>query len=747
MKNILKKYNSMKNNSNIVSIVLLGLCVLAAYINVYKCGFVFDDKIIIVNNQNIKSFRYLTEIFTGEFFDIDMRFNKGGYYRPLIIFSFMIEYFLWNLNAAGYHIVNVIIHFANVLLVFYLLKQVLHKTNIAFYSALFFAVHPVQTSAVTYISGRTDLMALFFMLLFLIAGFKWCVDYAKNRYMFVAFIFYFLALLCKEVAIVSFVLLCIMLLYRNFYFYKVKKLYVFLSGCLCTAGSYFIIRSIALHSFKQSSDLGVFSNIAVRMALLPGIILDYLRIIIFPVNLHFERFVSIPQDVLSYIFSPAALIRYAICCALLFFYYRYSKKFKILHFGVLFFFAAFFPGLQIVPIIVSGKLFTPEHFLYIPMISFFAVVFYFVSELSLKTQKKAKVIIWGLAVLCIFLSLKRNMIFRNNITFYQNTSSRSAGSARLYNNLGNAYSDKGMYREAFLEYQKALKTDSSYAQTYLNLGNLFVRQNLYDKAFHFYLQATKLKPNDYMLFSNIGVLYDKQKKYKQAEKYLKKAIALKPTYKEAYDNLGTVYFNAGDPAAALDAYFKAVEIDADFGGAYYHIGNVYMNQRRETDAQLYFNKALQVSRPFYHAYNNLGIVLKRQGRLDEALDVYKKAVKINPDNLNFYNNMGAVYEELGDYNQALSCFLKVYKAVPTDVNALYNMGNVLIKIKKYKESLVYLQKAYALDVKDKDIILSLSYAYGALGKVNESKKVLRRALKIYPRDREIKNNLAALQRR
>lgn len=741
MKNILKIY---KNNSNIADIVLLCICVFAAYVNVYNCGFVFDDKIVIVNNQNIKSFRYLTDIFTGEFFDIDMRFSKGGYYRPLIIFSFMLEYFLWKLNATGYHIVNVLIHLCNVLLVFNLLKLVLKKTNIAFYAALFFAVHPVQTSAVTYISGRTDLLALFFMLLFLITGFKWCVDYAKNKYMAAAFGFYFLALLCKEVSIISFVLLLIILLYRNIYFYKVKKLYVFLGGCCGTAFVYLICRAVALDTFNHSSNLGVFSNIGLRLALLPGIILDYFKIIVFPLNLHFERFVILPKSISEYVFSFKGLVTYFVFAGLLFFYYRYSKKFKILHFGVFFFFVAFFPGLQIVPIMVSGKLFTPEHFLYIPLIAFFAVVFFFLDKVRIRNQKKLKIFIWGLVLVFIFLSLKRNMIFKNNITFYQNTSLHSEGSSRLHNNLGNSYSDKGLYKEAYLAYQKAIKIDASYAQTYLNLGNLFVRQNLYDKAVPFYEKATQLKPNDYMLFSNIGVLFDKQKKYKEAAKYLKKAIALKPNYKEAYDNLGTVYFNANNKDAALKAYFKAVEIDADYGAAYFHIGNVYMSQKRDNDAQVYFHKALKTSSPYIQAYNNLGIVLKRQGRLVEALEVYKKAVKINPRNLNFYNNMGAVYEDLGEYDKAVSCFGQVYKVAPNDMNTLYNMGNVLIKIKEYKKAVSYLQKAYYIAPNDVDVILSLSYAYTALGKKSEAKKVLQRGVKLYPQNKQIKNNLASI---
>src|SRR5205085_7967194 len=88
-------------------------------------------------------------------------------YRPLRDISHAFDFAMWGENAAGFHLTNVLIHLSNTLLVFALIRRLAGDLGVAFVAALVFAVHPIQTDAVTYISGRRDILfSLFYLLSF-----------------------------------------------------------------------------------------------------------------------------------------------------------------------------------------------------------------------------------------------------------------------------------------------------------------------------------------------------------------------------------------------------------------------------------------------------------------------------------------------------------------------------------------------------------------------------------------------------
>lgn len=159
-----------KNIIFILSVIIIAATCLI-YLPTLSSGFLWDDIQLISHPLRVGSNPYA-------FF-----FGGGVYYRPLIHLSMNFDYSIWHLNPVGYHITNIALHTANSILVFFLclslfrfgfaqLKERPPELNnqikiiaTSLLAAVLFALHPIHTESVAWISGRTDVLATFFFLL------------------------------------------------------------------------------------------------------------------------------------------------------------------------------------------------------------------------------------------------------------------------------------------------------------------------------------------------------------------------------------------------------------------------------------------------------------------------------------------------------------------------------------------------------------------------------------------------------
>ena len=276
-------------NPVILGLILITFSVLL-YLPAMKGDFIFDDIHLVQNSPITQNPNFLKE-FVGQAFGDplgkDARskdLEKGmQYYRPLVSLSFWLDYKLWGLNAAGFHLTNILLHMVNVLLLFLLVLRFVDHTLAAFASACLFAAFPTNFENVAWISGRTDVLALLFLLLSAHCLFSFIRSGSARDTLAAAF-FFFLALLSKETVILS------LLIYAYF---------VFIHGSQGTNRPkvYFLLTfaiAIMLFLLFRSRAIGLphmnFSNLPLA-ALFSGIGF-YLSRLLFPFFLGF----SIPEE-------------------------------------------------------------------------------------------------------------------------------------------------------------------------------------------------------------------------------------------------------------------------------------------------------------------------------------------------------------------------------------------------------------------------------------------------------------------
>ena len=178
-------------------LVLLLSIVAACHAPALGGPFVWDDKFLIVDAPRVVEIRPLKEYFVNPFWSGGGVANSSeAYFRPLIVLSFALDYAVWNGNPTGFHVTNLLFHLLNTVLVYAWVKRRTEGPLAALAMAAGFGLHPRLTEAVSWISGRTDVLATSFVLLALVT---WSKDSLARRWAAAALLLP--GLLCKEVAV------------------------------------------------------------------------------------------------------------------------------------------------------------------------------------------------------------------------------------------------------------------------------------------------------------------------------------------------------------------------------------------------------------------------------------------------------------------------------------------------------------------------------------------------------------------
>ena len=433
-------------------------------------GFVtFDDSTLI---EYRKAFNERWSSF-GQAFGTSV-FGMGDvYYRPLLVVSFLINFKMGSADPLGYHIANVVLHLANVLLLFTLLRKLVPKQWIAFFLALIFAVHPVLSQAVAWIPGRNDSLLGLFCWPFFMASINY-TNGQKRGWLWLSVVCLAGAFLTKETAIVipvvDFALL--LLVYKKSW--RAPRMWIQYACWTFVVIGWFWMRQQA-----------VGENLAVNTTPTPGVIshiplpLQYLGKIFLPVNLNGFPTIEDTSNVYG-------LVAFALLVLLLFL--RKKKDWRIIAWGG-FTFIIFLLPLILVPKEDMGKVMALEHRLYLP----FAGLLILLSETVIfhnKLSEKNNATL--LSILCIALGVTNiihQQTFANPVTFWKDAVARSPHSGFAAMKYWAALTDK---QEKVAALRNAYLVDSSEENIRFYYGVMLLDEDSIDQAIPYFLREQEM---------------------------------------------------------------------------------------------------------------------------------------------------------------------------------------------------------------------------------------------------------------
>lgn len=461
---------------NILAVLILGLC---AYLNSLNGEFIWDDIHLVKNNAFIKSPPQIRNIFTQ---DIGAGSSlKYNFYRPLQIFSYAIDHFFWGDNVFGYHIASMLWHILAAMCIYWLVLLLFGDGLLSLLTSSMFVIHPIHTEAVSYISGRADILSAVFLVLAFIFYVK--TERSDNlKFYFVSFLLFILALLSKENAVIF----PLLILIYHYAFQKRIKM-AFLLPYLIILPLYFFVRFYFLGICP--SDLPPVN----LFARLPGFFValyNYLRLLIFPADLHFEYGYKFFRFT-----DYRCIIGISIMVLLMSYAFIKRNKQKLVFFAVAWFFVNLLPQSNILP---TNYSFMMEHWLYLPSLGFF-LVFASIQERLLKNNRWRNFSILFIILLCsfyLYATIKQNRYWNNQIFFYKKTLQYAPESPRIYNNLCNAYINYSMYKEAIPLCRKAIELYPLCVDAYLNLGQAYKDTGDVENAINSYERALQISPRN-----------------------------------------------------------------------------------------------------------------------------------------------------------------------------------------------------------------------------------------------------------
>lgn len=524
------------NREKLLHLLLIACFAALFYSNSFGNFFVWNDWTLIIENFLIKDWRNLPEIFASAFWK-PLLGESPQIYRPLVLASFMADFALWGLKPWGYHLTNICLHVLNSFLAYFLIRAYV-SSAIALMGSLLFAVHPVQTEAVTYIYGRGELLQSVFLLsgalLFLASGKR------SSRALYLASLpVFFLALLSKEAAVIFplWLLVADLTAVESPRSGGLSRLWSRQIGPLLTVALYIVLRcyyegiNLFTHDWPVAGVWQAFHG-TVRAVFL------YVGFLLFPWNLHFLH----PNPAPLVHDATFLLSLFLLACAGWLASFGWKRESRAMTFGILWLFIGF------LPLLYSGALALPvlEGRVYLPSIGFFLLAALCLSRLE--NVSSSRLHIWLFLLISVALgglTFYRNLDWKDDMKIAAHTLDASPGDPTAMRLFGDAVFRRGRIQEGEEIFKKALGLESPSARLHESLGRLYSFVGKDREALEQYQRMRELTSKEPYAYWRLGRFHWRRKNFAEAEGYLEKATHLFPYSSELHNDLAGVYFLQG----------------------------------------------------------------------------------------------------------------------------------------------------------------------------------------------------------
>jgi tetratricopeptide (TPR) repeat protein len=628
----------------------------------------YDDNMYITDNHTVQqglSWSNAAWAFTS---------LHAANWHPLTWLSLMLDIQLFGVRPGALHLVNVLFHAFNVVLLFLLLERMTGARWRSALVAALFAIHPLHVESVAWVAERKDVLSVFFGLAAMLLYARYADRPGVRRYLWVV-LFFILSLLSKPMLVT----LPFLLLLLDFW--PLGRI----SGRLQpepgevpsgkqTAYAVLIAEKAPLLLLSIASSLvtivaqnrgGAVSDVAslglsTRLA---NAVVEYMRYLgktFWPGSL--AVFYPHPGSSLPAWQVVAASLLLSLITALALLRFKRSPWLAV---GWFWFLGTLVPVIGLMQV---GAQSIADRYTYFPLIGIFLMAVWEANS-RLKGLRINMRWLWaGSLVIIVLLSA---------ITWRQ---------------LGFWKNDETLFRHAMNVTKDNCVAQAGLAEALLRKGDL-------EEAYGLYKNELRLCPRDGQSWYNLGVLQRQRGENLQAEEALREALQLKPDYTMAWSNLGAVYFATGRFTEAIDALKEAARLAPRDASIRFNLGSVYGKAGRTEEAIAAYREAVAIDPDYAAAWNNLGVAYKNSGRIPEAGAAFRQVALIRKDDPITWYNLGIFYEKSRDPAQAIDAFREAARLDPGHAASWYHLGAVYASLGKRQEALEALLTLQSLDTR------------------------------------------------
>jgi len=604
--------------------LILGVTLLA-FANSLANDFAYDDTTQILENQFIRDFRNLPKALVTETWywrvQQDQDPNKqvkpsSPYYRPVFIVYLMLMWKLFGASALGWHVFNLILHMLAVYLVFLMLERFAKDLWLAAIATFLFAVHPLRSESVAWVSGLTDPL----LAVFLVSSFYAYIRYrAEGEVKFLggALGLFALGIFTKEPAVALAIFIAAYELFignqDKALLDRIRPALKNSSGFLLVSAAYFAARYYALGFALNNSSFKSYPAYQVLMTI-PLVIWKYIGLLLFPVYLtvfHATYMIKSPLE-LRFILPTIGLI------GLVFGLWRMRES-MITRFAILWFIINLVPVFNLSAF--SEDFLVQERYVYIPSIGFSLLAAMallkipFEKWLPLEGRRSAQTALVGLLVLLLVgKSLAQNAAWKDDTTLWLSGVQTAPEQAMSHYVLGHKFIYRGEYAKAADQLEEYLKLKPDNVIVIGNLASAYV-------LIYQYQTADNPATADRSLLDRALVLGEK-------------GLAINSGYAPLWDALGNVYtFDTGlkNYDRAISCYERGLAIDQVNPMINFHLGGTLVKKGNIDGAIRFLTTAINIEPNIADAHKFLAYAYKSKGQIKEAIAELSIYLQIQPN--------------------------------------------------------------------------------------------------------------------
>ncbi|MHC4883367.1 MAG: tetratricopeptide repeat protein [Planctomycetota bacterium] len=509
----------------------IGIITLLLYLPAARFDFIhLDDFHYVAENPFIESgfsLQNLFGVFTASY---------ASNWHPLTWLSHMLDYELFGLNPGGYHIVNALIHTANSILLFLVLRCLTGATWKSFFVAALFAWHPLHVESVAWISERKDVLFTFFWILTLWSHWRYAKKPCAKRNL-LTLLFCCLALMSKPMAVTLPIVLLLMdiwplkrfgqpietgsTLKRQFGRLILEKISLFIAVLFACALTFIAQqRSGAVKGLDHLSILPRLSNAFISY-------LSYLRMMAWPVDL------AVIYPHAHHLRPVTGILCAAIFLAITVWALRTWKKYPVLAVGWLWYIITLVPVIGIVQVGVQAM---ADRYTYIPLIGLFIMIAWGVELFVNKRPSLKPVVLVGLCIAfaaCLYTTRLQIHRWKNSLTLFTHALSVTEENWKAQSALGCWYFDQGNYDKSQECINNAIHINPENEFLRVRLGLTFTEQGKTAPAMEQYQEAIRINPNSSTAYYYMGTLYGERDNPEKMLSCYRKALAIVPGSRKA----------------------------------------------------------------------------------------------------------------------------------------------------------------------------------------------------------------------
>lgn len=654
---------------------LLALAVTLAWWDSLAVPFLYDDLPAIVENTTIRQW------------DTALAPPNSGVAsagRPLVNLSFALNHALAGKKheaVIGFHLFNLAIHLAAALALFGLVRRTLRSrvdqpdappapsaatgahplpagigaprlptepilTWTALAAALLWALHPLQTGTVTYISERTESMCALFYLLTLYCFARSAGSARPWRWLGLAILADFAGMACKEVMVTA--PLMVLLYDRTFvagsFGAALRRRRVFYAGL---AASWLLLGWLVqgagngrMGRFAEAPEITPWTYLLKQCEAIVG----YLRLSLWPRHLVFDRGFAVVGDPSLAWWQGAMLVWWQGSLLLILFGATLWALWRrpALGFLGIWFFALLAPSSSVVPIATETM---AEHRMYLPLAAL-AVAAVLAGHALARARSLA---VWALVAGALGIATSaRNLDYRSPVAIWAGVVAQEPGNARGHEEYALALDEAGQWQASLAEHRAALKLIPTYPVAHQNYAAAMADAGMTAEAMAEYRRAVQLNPGFAEAWYGIGNMERRMGRNEDAVAAFQQALQLRNDRPAFHVNLALALTDLGRFAEAESHYREAIRLAPDWAEAHYNYASLFVRQNRPADAVVQLRQTVELDPAFFDAQVNLGMGLFMTGHQAEGIKALEAALRLKPGDADTQARLAAMKKGLKD---------------------------------------------------------------------------------------------------